>query len=201
MQQLKVLHIASLIFAIVFLEKKTTTAFPCATLYKHSACIVRDARKQRQDTHTWLLEMGKGFNSARNKQAALARKMEIAKEQYQMESSSKATAVEEVVDEEAEQMRIEEEEQRAIFSELLAKNQPMQQPKQQLKRPISSIDSMSAVPSTFSTQKPTAKSKNAKRKRKVAIAEKNEKKKKREFLFLYIELNNVRMIVRLVEIL
>eukprot|EP00567_Pseudictyota_dubia_P003479 CAMPEP_0197437250 /NCGR_PEP_ID=MMETSP1175-20131217/4517_1 /TAXON_ID=1003142 /ORGANISM="Triceratium dubium, Strain CCMP147" /LENGTH=323 /DNA_ID=CAMNT_0042966717 /DNA_START=33 /DNA_END=1004 /DNA_ORIENTATION=+ len=103
------------------------------------------------------LFMGKGFNSARNKQAELARKMGLAKKQRDPNDDDDPDAQGD--GEESTQVK----EDRAVFAELLAKSEPV------VKKPAF------GTPKIVSN-KPSAASKGSKTKSKVKAADRKRRK-------------------------
>ena len=82
---------------------------------------------------------GKGFRGAQNKQAALAKKLELAKKQQQQKDSGidEKEEDESVTQQEGdkkkklEKKKVEDDDAHAEFAKLLAKNQPIHQPNEQ----------------------------------------------------------------------
>jgi hypothetical protein len=139
----------------------------------------------------WFLFMGKGFNSARNKQEDLARKMQLIKQQRENgdtanvkvghePSSSPSTKNQDAIKR--------QQEERDLFSKLLAKNPPPRRDEE------SSVTRIKTTRSAVVLQQqnafgpgtivPKLKAKGLKRKRKPAsMTEQNAKKQKSKCLF------------------
>lgn len=111
--------------------------------------------------------MGKGLNRARNKQAEMIKKMQLAKQQQNKDESSTSSTSES--DEEhpaiVEQDQ-EEDNERMLFAELLAKNLPPVTKEQPLKR-YESSKPLVGTNKNMTSNKPKVKAKDAKRKKKA----------------------------------